>query len=151
MTVGIRFILVGALLAASPGLLAGLATSSEAQSWPKAEMERYARSFAGKTYVMKLAGLGNTLVYAAPDERAYIVRSMTSKVYSGRWEITYSMSNRAIVACIRGPGQRQCALKSMVARFPAKPGDVFNLSGRRSLNRPLPISFGFSEVGRAAR
>lgn len=146
-----RLFVAGALLAAGPSLLASLATSSGAQSWPKADMARYAQSFAGKTYVMKLPGLGNTLVYAAPDKRAYVVRSMTSKIYPGRWEITYSMSNRSIAACIKGPGTRQCTLASSIARFPAKPGDVFGLSNRRSLSRSLPINFGFAEVGRAAR
>ncbi len=146
-----RFFVAGTRLAFGASLLFGPATSASAQSWPKAEMARYAHSFADKTYVMKLMGLGNTLVYAAPDQRAYVVRSMTSKVYPGRWELTYSMSHRSIAACIKGPGAKLCALQSNVAGFPARKGDVFGLSNRRSLTHPLPISFGFAEVGRAAR
>ena len=143
--------MAGTLLAFGASLLFGLEMSAAAQSWPKAEMARYVHSFAGKTYVMKLMGLGNTLVYAAPDHRAYVVQSMTSKVYAGQWEMTYSMSHRSIAACIKGPGAKLCALQSNVAGFPARKGDVLGLANRRSLTHRLPINFGFAEVGRAAR
>ncbi|MEN3791468.1 hypothetical protein [Fulvimarina sp. MAC3] len=122
-----------------------------AQKWPKAEMDAYARSFAGRTYVMKLGGLGNTLVYAAPNHSAYIVRSLDSKVVRGQWEISYSMSNRSVIACIRRSSVKQCVTKSVISRFPYRRGDLFALAQRRGLNGALPINFGLAEAARAAR
>ncbi|UIJ73743.1 hypothetical protein [Aurantimonas sp. HBX-1] len=146
-----RLPLAGAVFAAGAWLLLAAMPSATAQSWPKAEIAQYAGTFGGKTYVMKLQGLGSTLVYAAPDRRAYVVRSLTSKVYPGSWEITYSMSNRSVAACIRGPGSEQCVPQSVVRSFPAKAGDIFGLAGRRTLDRPLPVSFGFADIARAVR
>ncbi|RFC66163.1 hypothetical protein DYI37_01455 [Fulvimarina endophytica] len=130
---------------------ATISAPASAQKWPKAEIDAYARSFAGKTYVMSLGGLGNTLVYAAPDGRAYVVRAFDKAVVPGSWEISYSMSNRSLIACVRRSSVKQCATQALMAQSPSRRGDVFALSQRRALNRVLSINFDLAEAARAAR